>query len=183
MYLRAEHGGVAAEGERGEMVIAGPNVSPGYLGRPDLTAAVFFGEEDGQRAYRTGDWGRWRDGWLYFEGRQDSQVKLHGYRIELADIEENLNALLGVRDSVVVPVNRHGAVQFLAAFVVPVDACPDEPEAAAEALRAGLAERVPVYMLPRKIYFQSLLPITANGKADRRALSEVAANGGSVPPP
>ena len=185
MYLRDEQGAVAAAGERGEMVIAGPNVSPGYLGRPDLTETVFFHEADGHRAYRTGDWGRWRDDLLYFEGRQDSQIKLHGYRIELADIEENLNALSEVRDSVIVPVVRHGAVQFLAAFVVPNEACPDEAAAlaAADALRARLAERVPNYMLPRKVYFQTFLPMTANGKANRRLLSEMAANGGAVPNP
>ena len=184
MYLRDEYGSVSPEGARGEMVIAGPNVSPGYLGRPDLTEAVFFDEEDGQRAYRTGDWGRWRDGLLFFEGRQDGQIKLHGYRIELADIEENLNALDGVRDTVIVPVIRHGTVQFLAAFVVPVDECPDDAAAsdAADALRSRLAERVPAYMLPRKIYFRPLLPLTANGKADRRRLSEIAVNGGIVPP-
>lgn len=185
MYLRDEHGAVAPEGERGEMVIAGPNVSPGYLGRVGLTEAAFFEEADGQRAYRTGDWGRWRDGLLFFEGRQDGQIKLHGYRIELADIEENLNALDGVRDSVIVPVSRHGTVQFLAAFVVPVGECPDESSApaSADALRARLAERVPTYMLPRKVYFRSLLPMTANGKADRHRLVKIAANGGLEPSP
>ena len=184
MYLRDEYGSLAAEGERGEMVIVGPNVSPGYLGRPDLTDAVFF-DEDGQRAYRTGDWGRWRDSWLYFEGRQDSQIKLHGYRIELADIEENLMSLSGVRECAVVPVSRHGSVQFLAAFVVPVDdrSMEEDASAATEALRSRLAERVPAYMLPRKIYFQLLLPMTANGKADRRRLSEIAANGGIATQP
>ncbi len=185
MYLRDDYGSVSSGGERGEMIIAGPNVSPGYLGRPDLTDAVFFEEDDGCRAYRTGDWGRWRDGLLYFEGRQDGQIKLHGYRIELADIEENLLALDAVRDCAVVPVTRHGAVQFLAAFVVPVqipgtDAAHTE---AADQLRAELAARLPVYMLPRKIYLQSLLPMTANGKADRRLLSELAANGGAAPHP
>lgn len=185
MYLRDEYGSLAAEGERGEMVIAGPNVSPGYLGRPDLTEAVFFDEDDGRRAYRTGDWGRWRDGWLYFEGRQDSQIKLHGYRIELADIEENLLSLDGVRECVVVPVSRHGTVQFLAAFVVPIRerSAEEDATAASEVLRSRLAERVPAYMLPRKIYFQPLLPMTANGKADRRRLSEIAANGGIAPQP
>ena len=180
MYLRDDYGSVAAPGERGEMVIAGPNVSPGYLGRPDLTEAVFFEEADGQQAYRTGDWGRWRDGVLYFEGRQDSQVKLHGYRIELADIEENLAALDEVRDCAVVSVSRHGTVQFLAAFVVPMRADSDETAAATmvDALRANLARRLPSYMVPRKIYLRPLLPMTANGKADRRLLSEWAAGGG-----
>src|SRR5205823_10076564 len=103
--------------ERGEIVIAGPNVSPGYLGRPDLTQAVFF-EHCGRRAYRTGDQGRFRDGLLFFEGRMDSQVKLSGYRIELGDVEANLLALACVRDAVVIPVIKNSAPQSLAAFVV-----------------------------------------------------------------
>src|SRR2546430_5686287 len=87
--------------ERGEIVIAGPNVSPGYLERPDLTAEVFF-ELDGQRAYRTGDQGRFRDNLLFFEGRIDEQIKLSGYRIELGDIEANLLTFPLVRDAVVI---------------------------------------------------------------------------------
>ena len=96
---------------------AGPNVSPGYLNRPELNETAFF-HLDGQRAYRTGDWGRYRDGMLFFEGRIDNQIKLHGYRIELADVEANLRALAGVRDAVVLPVLRQGAVDSLAAFVI-----------------------------------------------------------------
>ena len=104
-------------GERGEIIIAGPNVSPGYWKRPDLTENAFF-ELDGQRAYRTGDWGRCRDEMLFFEGRMDNQIKLHGYRIELADVEANLQALAGVRDAVVLPVLGQGAIDSLAAFVI-----------------------------------------------------------------
>lgn len=159
-------------GERGQIVIAGPNVSPGYLGAPELTARAFFDSPHG-RAYRTGDWGRVRDGMFYFEGRQDHQIKLHGYRIELADIEANLHALPGVRDAVVVPVVRQDAVQFLVAFVVPSDSA----SLTADGIRAALLERVPAYMLPRKIYLRGALPLTANGKADRRALAELAAHG------
>ena len=183
MYLLDESGAVPPEGERGEMIIAGPNVSPGYLGRPDLTARAFFDEPDGRRAYRTGDWGRWRDGMLYFEGRQDGQIKLHGYRIELADIEANFLTLPGVRDCAVVPVLRNGAVQFLVSFIVPSGAAPDDPaEAAAmtDAFRAALGSRLPTYMLPRKILLRPFLPLTANGKADRRLLAEQATGGGNA---
>ena len=184
IYLLDEQEAAPPPGERGQLIIAGPNVSPGYLGRADLTARAFFTTR-GQRAYRTGDWGRWRDGLLYFEGRQDGQVKLHGYRIELADIEANLGALAAVRDCAVVPVVKAGAVQSLAAFVVPAGNCPDEPAAAAavtDDLRAHLAARLPAYMVPRKIYLRHFLPLTANGKADRRRLAEDAAAGGSPGP-
>ena len=74
------------------VIIAGPNVSPGYLARPDLTANAFF-EYCGRRAYRTGDRGYWRDDLLFFEGRLDDQIKFNGYRIELGDLEVNLRAL------------------------------------------------------------------------------------------
>ena len=94
-------------GERGEIVIAGPNVGLGYVHRPDLTARAFF-ELDGQRAYRTGDWGHFEDDLLFFEGRMDFQIKLHGYRIELGDIEANLHKLQDVQDAVVVPAMRNG---------------------------------------------------------------------------
>ncbi len=182
MYLLDESGAVPPEGERGEMIIAGPNVSPGYLGRSDLTAKAFFDEPDGRRAYRTGDWGRWRDGMLYFEGRQDGQIKLNGYRIELADIEANFLTLPGVRDCAVVPVLRNGAVQFLVSFIVPSGTAPDDPaEAAAmtDTFRASLGNRLPTYMLPRKILLRPFLPLTANGKADRRLLAEQATGGGN----
>src|SRR6266508_3786400 len=103
--------------ERGGIIIVGPNVSPGYLARPDLTADAFF-QHRGQRAYRTGDFGRFRNGLLFFEGRMDEQIKLSGYRIELGDVEANFRALATVRDAVVLPVIKDGAAQSLAAFVV-----------------------------------------------------------------
>ena len=157
--------------ERGEIVIAGPNVSPGYLGRPDLTAAAFF-EHRGKHAYRTGDQGRFRDGLLFFEGRMDEQIKLNGYRIELGDVEANLLALASVRDAVVIPMIKNGVTQSLAAFVV----LSSRPEAShfelTQALRRQLGERLPVYMLPRKFVFRDAFPLTANGKVDRARLAE-----------
>ena len=184
VFLQHDDGTHPPDGERGEIIIAGPNVSPGYLGRPDLTAKAFF-EHRGTRAYRTGDCGTRVDGLLYFDGRQDSQVKVHGYRIELADIEENFRAFPDVHECAVVPVSRAGAVQFLVAFVVPDGTCPDAPgavTAATDHYRAELAERLPAYMLPRKIYLRPSLPLTPNGKADRRRLVEMAANGGQPLP-
>src|SRR5206468_10032702 len=99
---------VLAANQRGEIIITGPNVSPGYLARPDLTANAFF-QHAGHRAYRTGDFGRFRDDVLFFEGRMDEQIKVTGYRIELGDVEANLRALPTVRDAVVLPVTKKGA--------------------------------------------------------------------------
>jgi D-alanine--poly(phosphoribitol) ligase subunit 1 len=164
-------GDVLPENERGEIVIAGPNVSPGYLGRPDLTATNFF-EYCGRRAYRTGDQGRLRDGLLFFEGRMDSQVKLSGYRIELGDVEANLLGLPAVRDAVVTPVLKNGAPQSLAAFVVLSNRTPASEFELTQSLRRQLSERLPVYMVPRKFVFRDSFPMTANGKVDRARLAQ-----------
>ncbi len=158
-------------GERGEIVIAGPNVSPGYLGRRDLTSAAFF-EYSGRRAYRTGDQGRFRDDLLFFEGRMDSQVKISGYRIELGDVEANLLALASVRDAVVTPVIKNGAAQSLAAFVVLSGQTEASHFELTQSLRRQLGERLPAYMLPRKFVFLDAFPLTANGKTDRARLAE-----------
>jgi D-alanine--poly(phosphoribitol) ligase subunit 1 len=160
------------DGGRGQIIIAGPHVSPGYLGRADLTEKAFF-TLDGLRAYRTGDWGRYRDGMLFFEGRMDNQIKLHGYRIELADVEANLRALAGVRDAVVLAVMKQGQAESLAAFVI----LNERPAGVSDfkvsnTLRSQLAERLPAYMLPRKFHFLDTFPMNANGKADRRKLAE-----------
>jgi D-alanine--poly(phosphoribitol) ligase subunit 1 len=161
-------------GERGEIVIAGPNVSPGYLNRPDLNETAFF-RLDGQRAYRTGDWGRCRDGMLFFEGRKDNQIKLHGYRIELADVESNMRAISGVRDAVVLPVLKEGAVDSLAAFVILSERPVRSDFQVACDLKARMTERLPAYMIPRRFSFLESFPMNANGKADRRKLAEALA--------
>jgi D-alanine--poly(phosphoribitol) ligase subunit 1 len=159
-----------AEGERGEILIAGANVSPGYLHRPDLNAKVFtrFG---GLAAYRTGDWGRCKEGLVFFEGRMDGQIKMNGYRIELGDMEANLRALPEIADAVVLPVEKHGKVDSVAAFVVLAEALPGSEFEVAARLKMRLGERVPAYMIPRKFYFMDAFPMTPNGKADRRALA------------
>jgi D-alanine--poly(phosphoribitol) ligase subunit 1 len=171
ILLMDEQGREAPSGERGEIVIAGPNVSPGYLNRPELNGTVFF-RLDGQRAYRTGDWGRYRDGILFFEGRMDNQVKLHGYRIEPADVEANLRALTGIRDAVVLPVFRQGAVDSLAAFVILNERPSRTDFQLACELKAQLTERLPAYMIPRRFSFLESFPMNTNGKADRRRLAE-----------
>jgi len=170
IVIRDDAGRSLADGERGEIVIAGPNVSPGYLDAPALTERAFF-DLDGQRAYRTGDQGRVVDGMLFFEGRIDSQIKLNGYRIELGDIEANLRADPLVRDAVVVVMAKAGRADSLAAFVILREPAAVGATGAARALRSRLAERVPAYMLPRKVCLVDAFPMTGNGKADRRALA------------
>jgi D-alanine--poly(phosphoribitol) ligase subunit 1 len=155
----------------GEIIIAGPNVSPGYLARPDLTARAFY-DHHGRRAYRTGDRGRFCDGLLFFEGRMDHQIKFNGYRIELGDIEGNLRALPGIHDAIVLPVIKQERTTSLAAFVVSGTGSELESDSArADALRTALSERLPAYMIPRRFIFLESFPITSNGKADRSKLA------------
>jgi D-alanine--poly(phosphoribitol) ligase subunit 1 len=167
-----DEGGRVSDGERGEIVIAGPNVSPGYLGRADLTEKAFF-ELDGTRAYRTGDWGRERGGQIFFEGRRDSQVKVNGYRIELGDLEANLRTLPEIADAVVLPVEKQGRIDALAAVVVLAVEKSGSDFAFTAQLKTRLGERLPAYMIPRKFLYVDAFPMTANGKADRRKLGEM----------
>src|SRR5881409_3814220 len=162
---------VLAANQRGEIIITGPNVSPGYLARPDLTTNAFF-QHAGHRAYRTGDFGRFRDDVLFFEGRMDEQIKVTGYRIELGDVEANLRALPIVRDAVVLPVTKKGAAQSLAAFVLLAERHETSDFNVAHKLRTQLGERLPAYMLPRKFVFLDAFPMTANGKVDRASLAK-----------
>jgi D-alanine--poly(phosphoribitol) ligase subunit 1 len=170
--ILGENGAPVAEGERGEIVIIGPNVSPGYLNRPDLTAKAFYTTED-TRAYRTGDWGRSRQGLIFFEGRMDGQIKLHGYRIEIGDIEAHLRGLPSIADAVVLVVEKGGKPDSLAAFVVLRERGLGSDFDLGLALKKQLADRLPSYMVPRKFWFLEAFPMTPNGKADRRKLAEM----------
>lgn len=166
-----EHRAAVPEGERGEIVIIGPNVSPGYLGRPDLTEKAFFAT-DGTRAYRTGDWGRTRGGLVFFEGRMDGQIKLHGYRIEIGDIESHLRNLPQISDAVVLVAEKNGKPDSLAGFVVLRERGAGSDFEISLQFKKQLGERLPAYMVPRKFWFLEAFPMTANGKADRRKLAE-----------
>ncbi|MCB8817225.1 D-alanine--poly(phosphoribitol) ligase subunit DltA [Desulfosporosinus shakirovi] len=161
-----------SEGEAGELVIAGPNVSVGYLNNPEQTAKAFFSwQEQGVtwNAYRTGDSGLFKEGFLFYQGRLDFQVKLHGYRIELGEIEENLRRLAMVENAVVLPIERRGKVEYLQAFITVSKPVEDEFKATL-ALKEDLRRHLPEYMIPRRFKFLEKMPMTPNGKADRRAL-------------
>lgn len=184
------------QGEWGEVVIVGDTVAKGYLGRDDLTRAV-FGEEaadwlpEGEgkagsaaapgepapctrtvRTYRTGDEGMMgEDGLLRFRGRLDLQVKLNGYRLELGEIEDALRALPEVAAAAVVAAHKNGKVSHLVAHVVSAGPREQSDFRCGLALKDALKARLPHYMIPKKVVFDEALPMTPNGKLDRRALT------------
>ncbi len=151
-------------GVPGEIHVGGAGLAQGYLGRPDLTAERFvpdpFSGRPGARLYRSGDLARrLPDGDLEYLGRIDQQVKIRGFRIELGEIEAALAAQPGVREAVVLA--RDGR---LVAYLV-AERRPMPPSCG-----SSLAERLPDYMLPAAFVFLDALPLTENGKVDRRAL-------------
>ncbi|MEO7933023.1 MAG: D-alanine--poly(phosphoribitol) ligase subunit DltA [Chthoniobacterales bacterium] len=159
-----------ATGERGQIVISGPNVSPGYLNpRPNEQP---FREIDGVWSYCTGDWGHFDGTQLYFDGRMDSQIKLNGYRIELGDLEANLRSLEQVRDAVVLTNLEDGTVTSLTACII-YSGESASPTERILTLRGALRKKLPDYMLPRNFRFFDEFPMTINGKVDRRKLAEL----------
>jgi amino acid adenylation domain-containing protein len=163
-------------GVPGEVFLGGAGVARGYLNHPELTAERFiadpFRPAPGARLYRTGDRARTLpDGTLVFLGRIDFQVKIRGFRIELGEIEAALLALPGVAESVVLAQEEASGDKRLVAYVVPRDLAAFDPTS----LARGLAERLPDYMVPASIVAVATIPLTPNGKIDRRALAAIAA--------
>jgi amino acid adenylation domain-containing protein len=158
-------------GMAGEIAVGGVGVGRGYLHDPARTAAVFLPDpwavEPGTRLYASGDLGRQgSDGVLEFLGRIDHQVKIRGFRIELPEIEAVLVRHLAVREAVVVVREDRPGEPRLAAYLVAAEGADLEP---AE-VKGFLRERLPAYMVPAALVVLPALPLTANGKVDRRAL-------------
>ena len=181
-YVLDQRGEPAPVGVPGELYLAGVGLARGYAGRPDLTAERFvpcpFGDP-GARMYQTGDLARWRDdGTLEYLGRADDQVKIRGLRIEPGEIENVLAGHPALRQAAIAVRTGPGGDPYLAAFVVPGGpAAPDEavPQEAVPqeaALRAYLAERLPLPMIPATFTVLAALPLTASGKVDRKALPQ-----------
>jgi tyrocidine synthetase-3 len=175
VYVLDASGNIAPIGSPGELHIAGAGLARGYLNRPELTAEKFinnsFATADDKakgydKLYKTGDLVRWlADGTLEYLSRMDSQIKLRGYRIELGEIETALNELVSVKQAVVVDLEKEGS-KYLAAYVVPVEG----EDFSADELRAKLVTRLPDYMVPNSFTELDTIPLTINGKLDRKAL-------------
>jgi mycobactin phenyloxazoline synthetase len=150
----------------GDLYIGGAGVAQGYFGDPRRTAESFVPDPGGGgRLYRTGDLARYRPGGiLEFLGRRDGQVKIRGFRIELGEIEATLRQYPGVREAVALVHAAPGGGRDLAAFATGATLDP-------EALRAFAAARLPSYMVPAVLETAGSLPLTANGKVDRKALA------------
>ncbi len=158
-------------GISGEIYIGGVGVARGYLNRPELTAARFvphpYSSEPGARLYRTGDLARYlSNGDLEYLGRTDQQVKIRGFRIELGEVEAALTEHPDVQESVVLAHEETPGEKRLVAYVVPQA----EQRLTVRDLRRYLKENLPDYMVPSAFVMLKALPLTSNGKVDRRAL-------------
>jgi len=160
-----------AVGVAGELYVGGAGVARGYLNRPEMTAQRFIADphavEAGARLYRTGDLGRrWANGELEYLGRIDQQVKIRGFRIEMGEVEATLYEQPGVREAVIVAREMGGGEKEMVAYIVGDE---QEPPNVNE-LRSGLKRKLPEYMVPAAFVMLERLPLTENGKVDRRAL-------------
>jgi acyl-coenzyme A synthetase/AMP-(fatty) acid ligase len=175
-YVVDEHLALVPLGAPGEIVFSGICVGRGYVNDPERTRQAFTADPHrrGQRLYRAGDYGRWRpDGKLEYLGRRDTQVKISGFRIEIGEIENTLLRYPRVGDGAVVVIQRPGQPSRLVAFYA--SAHPLETDA----LRDHLARSLPAYMIPSAFCWRENLPLTANSKIDRKALTALADEGGT----
>jgi amino acid adenylation domain-containing protein len=174
VYLLDRHLRPVPTGVAGELYLGGEGLARAYFKRPALTAERFiphpYSAEPGARLYRTGDLARYLpDGELEYLGRSDQQVKLRGFRIELGEIEAALGRHEAVREAAVVVASAAEGRQRLVACVCPANGAVGSGE-----LRQYLKQRLPEYMIPGSYVAVEELPLTANGKLDRRALRGLA---------
>jgi amino acid adenylation domain-containing protein len=171
VYVVDEHLSPVPLGAPGELVFSGLCVGRGYVNDLERTRRAFLADphREGQRVYRSGDYGRWLpEGKLEFLGRRDAQVKISGFRIEIGEIENTLLRLPGVVEGAVVVTDRTDRSKHLVAFYAaqrPLDA---------NVLGNHLRESLPEYMVPSVFHWRRRLPLTDNGKIDKKALMALA---------
>ncbi len=152
-------------GVTGEIFIGGTGVALNYWGDQERTTKSFFEHPSLGRIYKTGDLGKWHsEGYIEFIGRKDTQIKINGHRVELDEISSHLSRIEGIEDAVVT-FNQEGKSSFIAAYYSGIK----QEEAH---LINRLARQLPEYMIPKAIIYMNSIPLTANGKVDRKALPE-----------
>ncbi|MDW3192237.1 MAG: non-ribosomal peptide synthase/polyketide synthase [Cytophagales bacterium] len=169
IYILDKYQKLQPKGVVGELCIGGDGLTRGYLNNPELTNVKFVDDpfEAGQKIYKTGDLAKWLpDGTIEFLGRVDDQIKLRGFRIELPEIENCLLLLEVISSAVVLVIEQEGEKVLVAYYVSEDELKPSE-------LRDHLSGRLPGYMVPAHFIHLGQLPITKNGKLDRRALPAV----------
>ncbi|MEC0193642.1 non-ribosomal peptide synthetase, partial [Paenibacillus apiarius] len=157
-------------GVPGELCVAGVGVARGYLNKPELTSKKFVANPfvSGERMYRSGDLAKWLpDGNIAYLGRIDDQVKIRGFRIELGEVEYALRQLAGIQDAAVIVRETHDGENALFAYLISKD------QVQLQAVRRDLEEVLPAYMVPAYMMQIDQLPVTRNGKLDKRALPEI----------
>ena len=177
LYVLDDAGQPVPAGVTGELYLGGEGLGRGYFNRPDLTAERFvpnpFAQTGGARLYRTGDLVRFLEGGvLEFLGRTDHQVKVRGYRIELGEVEAVLLQHEQVREAVVSVSAEEGSEHRLMAYLVMHEPAAGQQVIGATELRSWMRERLPEYMTPQGFVLLPQLPLTANGKVDRKALPQ-----------
>ncbi len=170
VYVVDEHLSPVPLGAPGEIVFSGVCVGRGYVNDPERTRRAFMPDphREGERLFRSGDYGRWRpDGKLEFLGRRDTQVKISGFRIEIGEVENALLRVPGVREGAVVVSGRAESRRLVAFYTAERPLDPD-------VLRERLGQSLPAYMIPAAFHRRDRLPLSANGKIDRKALTALA---------
>ncbi|MBQ4842287.1 amino acid adenylation domain-containing protein [Bacillus safensis] len=169
-YILSQQGQLQPIGMVGELCLSGKGLAKGYLNRPDLTKEAFITHPfaAGERLYRTGDLAYFRaDGLIEYAGRVDDQVKIRGHRIELTEIEAHLLMHPGVKQAALI-TDQHGSSQHtrLLAYMT----CEDEWKDKVDVIKSGLKEKLPAYMQPHELIRLEKMPLTPNGKVDKRQL-------------
>lgn len=164
-YVADSFGNALPMGLKGELIICGNQVGRGYVNLPEKTAAAFF-SHDGMRAYHSGDLASWtEDGEIRIFGRLDNQIKLRGFRIELDEIENVMSEFPNVSSSAAT-VRKTGGTEYLAGYYTVREAVD------ADALKVFMQEKLPEYMVPNVLMQLDEMPMTTNGKVNRKALPE-----------
>ena len=175
LYIVSQDGALAPVGVPGELLIGGDGLARGYFQRPGLTAERFLPDPfgaPGERLYRTGDLARYRaEGVIEYLGRLDHQVKIRGFRIELGEIEARIQAQDAVREAAVVALDGPSGPQLVGYVVLAESTDSTEQHTALrESIKAGLKQHLADYMIPAHLVFVAQMPLTPNGKLDRKAL-------------